>query len=558
MNIRNGSPVFFPFSDTSGSDHWKNIHRTYFALQAGRMNHTVCPGSPALIMALNGKITRILSLLLALHALSCTSERTGGQSIQPWEYLTRDGRWSGISVPFTVRNPAEPGTVAWYRLRADITVNENSDRFHGISLGRVLHLDRVFLNGRLLGDTLPSEWKMYGTRQYLIPAGLLKRGSNTLEVRLGIFPGEFGGLCDETVLLTREGFRETMRYHMTLFNDLPSGIMFFYAGVAILSLLFFSLNRRERIFLYSGIILIIHAAYILMIFFPPAPHHLTPFYYSLLWAAIPLLAMLFMLSIQSFYGFIHSGFRTVLAALGLLSAAIILLPFAGVHAGRELGTLSFCIIVPSYPYLLYRLHRLNPERGRFLALAAIIGGATAITLCELYMYFNGIPLIFLPTVYGSPLLVISFMILVGRGYMNKWLELNLLYGALREPGEPFAEDPGREPSAPGAAVRGRLDRVIAFLEENYTSDISREGLAAVIGVNPDHLSRIFNAHTGMRINEYINELRIKETGRLLLESDLQIIDIAYRVGFESLSTFNRAFQKRRGMSPRDFRAGKAG
>jgi transcriptional regulator GlxA family with amidase domain len=55
------------------------------------------------------------------------------------------------------------------------------------------------------------------------------------------------------------------------------------------------------------------------------------------------------------------------------------------------------------------------------------------------------------------------------------------------------------------------------------------------------------------MNDYINELRIKEAARKLKETDDKIIDIAFSVGFGSLRTFNKAFREIMKISPAYYR-----
>ncbi|MBN1495196.1 MAG: helix-turn-helix domain-containing protein [Spirochaetes bacterium] len=100
----------------------------------------------------------------------------------------------------------------------------------------------------------------------------------------------------------------------------------------------------------------------------------------------------------------------------------------------------------------------------------------------------------------------------------------------------------------------KIKQALAYIEMNYTSDISRENLAASLDISPNHLGKFFKVHTGKKINEYINELRISDAARMLREqSDENIINIAFSVGFESLSTFNRAFLKVMGVTPTEYK-----
>jgi AraC-like DNA-binding protein len=100
----------------------------------------------------------------------------------------------------------------------------------------------------------------------------------------------------------------------------------------------------------------------------------------------------------------------------------------------------------------------------------------------------------------------------------------------------------------------KIKQAIAYIDINYTSDISRENLAASLDISPNHLGKFFKVHTGKKINEYINELRISDAARKLREQvDENIINIAFSVGFESLSTFNRAFLKVMGVTPTEYK-----
>lgn len=99
----------------------------------------------------------------------------------------------------------------------------------------------------------------------------------------------------------------------------------------------------------------------------------------------------------------------------------------------------------------------------------------------------------------------------------------------------------------------KIKKVKEFIEENYTSDLSREGLAASVEVHPDNLGKLFKTCTNQKLGDYIYELRVRDASKKLLESDDNIIDIAFSVGFESLRTFNRIFPKFMGTTPEKYR-----
>lgn len=99
----------------------------------------------------------------------------------------------------------------------------------------------------------------------------------------------------------------------------------------------------------------------------------------------------------------------------------------------------------------------------------------------------------------------------------------------------------------------RLDRVIRYLHEKMNRPIRLEEVATVAGLAPKSFCRFFRLNTGKTLIDYINALRVGESCRLLLETTLPVTEIAFRVGFNNLSNFNRRFREQKGLSPREFR-----
>ena len=80
-------------------------------------------------------------------------------------------------------------------------------------------------------------------------------------------------------------------------------------------------------------------------------------------------------------------------------------------------------------------------------------------------------------------------------------------------------------------------------------------LARALGVEPRRLSYHFKTRCGTNFRGYINDLRLRAVCRDLLESpDSSILDLAYKNGFNSKSSFNMLFLKAYGLTPREFRS----
>ncbi len=94
-----------------------------------------------------------------------------------------------------------------------------------------------------------------------------------------------------------------------------------------------------------------------------------------------------------------------------------------------------------------------------------------------------------------------------------------------------------------ADMESRIIRGKEYIDNNFRRNISREGLASMLGMNPDSFGRYFKIYTGKRINEYINTLRIEEAVSMLQTSDANVLNIALAVGFENTASFYRTFMK---------------
>lgn len=116
---------------------------------------------------------------------------------------------------------------------------------------------------------------------------------------------------------------------------------------------------------------------------------------------------------------------------------------------------------------------------------------------------------------------------------------------------------GREKKSAGKSItektKTKIEAVKDFLLENFSDNISRDSLASAIEMSPDHLGRMFKEHTGEKISDYLNKIRVEEAKKRLLETEEKIITIAFDVGFGSLRSFNKVFLNLVGVSPSAFR-----
>jgi YesN/AraC family two-component response regulator len=98
-----------------------------------------------------------------------------------------------------------------------------------------------------------------------------------------------------------------------------------------------------------------------------------------------------------------------------------------------------------------------------------------------------------------------------------------------------------------------LQRLLAVFEEHMEEpELSIEQLAREIGMSRIHLNRKIQAITNLSTSDFIRTLRLQRAAKLLKSASGTVSEIAYRVGFNNLSYFSRAFRKQFGKLPSDF------
>lgn len=99
-----------------------------------------------------------------------------------------------------------------------------------------------------------------------------------------------------------------------------------------------------------------------------------------------------------------------------------------------------------------------------------------------------------------------------------------------------------------------INQALSFIDQNLANDLRETDLAKLTGRSPCAFSRLFKKHTGTTFSQHVNHLRIHQACKLLVDGNLSITEICFKVGFNNVSNFNRHFLAQKGVSPRRFRA----
>lgn len=109
---------------------------------------------------------------------------------------------------------------------------------------------------------------------------------------------------------------------------------------------------------------------------------------------------------------------------------------------------------------------------------------------------------------------------------------------------------------PYTSQHKKVMEIVNYINNNYSEPQTLERLSGIFFLNPGYISRIFKQVTGFNFSKYVNHVRIKESIKLMQETQLSITRIASQTGFESPTHFGRVFKANTGQSPVRFRKGK--
>ncbi|MBN2222085.1 MAG: AraC family transcriptional regulator [Vallitaleaceae bacterium] len=100
----------------------------------------------------------------------------------------------------------------------------------------------------------------------------------------------------------------------------------------------------------------------------------------------------------------------------------------------------------------------------------------------------------------------------------------------------------------------KLSEIFIYMHAHFAEIESIQDIASNFYLSPNYLSRLFKKESGLTVMEYLMQIRLAQACYLLSKSDTKIKDIATSCGFKDTDYFFRIFKKKKGLTPKAFRA----
>lgn len=104
------------------------------------------------------------------------------------------------------------------------------------------------------------------------------------------------------------------------------------------------------------------------------------------------------------------------------------------------------------------------------------------------------------------------------------------------------------PQEPASVTKARH-----YIRENLSEHLTLDEISRHAGLSPHHFCKVFRRAAGVNLIDYINRSRIEVARQMLLKDDARVSEVAFEVGYQSLSQFNRSFRSVTGESPTEYR-----
>ncbi|MEW4924661.1 AraC family transcriptional regulator [Algibacter sp. 2305UL17-15] len=142
-----------------------------------------------------------------------------------------------------------------------------------------------------------------------------------------------------------------------------------------------------------------------------------------------------------------------------------------------------------------------------------------------------------------------------KGIVRSLLIQGLVHMVLALEIQQHAEDKNRQIPVGSLTIRDMetIKEASQYIKNNYEKQLSISELCTEFGISPSKLQEGFKDMHGRTVTDYIREVRVLKAEELIKDTDLNISEVVYSIGFSSRSYFSKIFKEKFNCSPKDYK-----
>ena len=142
---------------------------------------------------------------------------------------------------------------------------------------------------------------------------------------------------------------------------------------------------------------------------------------------------------------------------------------------------------------------------------------------------------------------------ITEGWCRRFRSIQEMEAALLEDYEKLVLKISQKNQIGSGGSSRQATAIMNYIEKNYMKEISLEILSEEMGLTPNYLCKIFKNSTGMKLTQYINQVRVEGAKKLLKNTSMKAHEIAETVGFSSASYFSTIFKQVTGTTVSEYK-----
>lgn len=103
------------------------------------------------------------------------------------------------------------------------------------------------------------------------------------------------------------------------------------------------------------------------------------------------------------------------------------------------------------------------------------------------------------------------------------------------------------------SIRDMVHKATKYIDEHYHEEISLTSMSEMFNVESTYFSKMFKQENGKGMMQYVTEKRVERAKEYMRQEELNITEVAFLVGYDDYTYFNKVFKKLEGMSPRQYK-----